>query len=176
MPATIEDVSVYGARIKLAGDGPAPSIEGPVDGAIRFTPYTPLAVTELPLTIQNIGRDEKGAFIGCRFRVDEPAHYRLVADLVFANSERWTSFQKSRRVNIGLVRGTIWFFGVAFFQTGRGLGYLMREVRRKEDPNVKQLILMAQTMRDQEEAATTSAKKTGRRRSDRKKAAAGASS
>ncbi|MCW5697564.1 MAG: UDP-forming cellulose synthase catalytic subunit [Bauldia sp.] len=173
IPATIEDVSVHGARIKLAGEGAMPTIEGPVDGAIRFTPYTPLPVTELPLTIQNIGRDEKGPFIGCRFRVDEPAHYRLVADLVFANSERWTSFQKARRVNIGLVRGTIWFYGVALYQTGRGLGYLMREIRRREDPNVKQLILMAQTMREQDGVSPA---KPSRRRSDRKKAAAGAQS
>ena len=67
--------------------------------------------------------------VGCRYAAIEPAHHRLVADLVFANSAQWTQFQLSRRGNPGLMRGTIWFFGLALFQTYRGLVYLVRSLR-----------------------------------------------
>ena len=49
--------------------------------------------------------------------------HSLVADLIFANSQQWTEFQLSRRGNPGLLRGTFWFFGLAFYQTSRGLMY-----------------------------------------------------
>ncbi len=125
------------------------------EGIIRFTPHTDLPSHELPLALQNTGRDDGQTFVGCRFVLREPVHYRLVADLVFANSERWTTFQKARRAKVGLLRGTIWFFGVAIYQTARGLGYLIQEVRRKEDPNVEQLIQIAQAMREHDQSVVT---------------------
>jgi cellulose synthase (UDP-forming) len=56
----------------------------------------------------------------------------MISDLVFSNSDQWVKFQLSRRNNIGILKGTIWFFGVALFQTGRGLTYLIRSLKREK--------------------------------------------
>jgi cellulose synthase (UDP-forming) len=67
--------------------------------------------------------------VGCQYEAISPEHHRLIADLVFANSAQWTQFQLSRRGNPGLLRGTLWFFGLALYQTYRGLVYLTRSLR-----------------------------------------------
>jgi cellulose synthase (UDP-forming) len=153
VPGTIMDVSVHGARIQLVEGFPDDSA-GPIAAAVRFKPYTALDSNELPLTIQNIGRNERGPFVGCRFAIAEPVHYRLVADLVFANADQWTAIQKAKRVNIGLLRGTLWFYGTALFQTARGIGYFIRSFKKKEpQADVQALIQLAERMREQEGAA-----------------------
>jgi cellulose synthase (UDP-forming) len=55
--------------------------------------------------------------------IEKPAHRKMIADLVFANADQWSEFQKDRHYDIGVLRGTLWFFMVAFYQTGRGLSY-----------------------------------------------------
>ncbi|MCW5715572.1 MAG: UDP-forming cellulose synthase catalytic subunit [Bauldia sp.] len=149
-PATIADVSVHGARIQVVGVDDS-ELRGIVEGAVRFTPYSELSTNVLPLTVQNISRDDKGIALGCRFAIAEPVHYRLVADLVFANSERWTAMQKARRINIGLFRGTLWFYWTALFQTGRGLGYLVRAIGKQPEPDVTRLIQLAERMRQEDQ-------------------------
>lgn len=53
----------------------------------------------------------------------------MIADLIFANSSQWSQFQESRRYNPGIIRGTIWFIGLALYQTSRGLVYFFRSAR-----------------------------------------------
>ena len=67
--------------------------------------------------------DDDGLLLGCRFMTEKAEHRRMIADLVFANADQWSEFQKNRHYDIGVLRGTLWFFMVAFYQTGRGLSY-----------------------------------------------------
>jgi cellulose synthase (UDP-forming) len=67
--------------------------------------------------------DDKGLLLGCRFMIEKSEHRKMIADLVFANADQWSEFQKNRHYDIGVLRGTLWFFMVAFYQTGRGLSY-----------------------------------------------------
>ena len=71
--------------------------------------------------------------IGCRFMPAGAIHYRLIADLIFANSDQWKTFQESRRVNIGIFRGIAWFCTLSLYQTGRGMGYLLRRIGALKD-------------------------------------------
>ncbi|WP_455274025.1 UDP-forming cellulose synthase catalytic subunit [Rhizobium herbae] len=121
-PATIDDVSVYGARINVY----AKSIGSPaVDtrGLIRFTPHGRDTAEILPVAVRNTQADGDIVTMGCRYLPEVARDHSLVADLIFANSQQWTEFQLSRRGNPGLFRGTLWFFGLAFYQTSRGLAY-----------------------------------------------------
>jgi cellulose synthase (UDP-forming) len=128
VPATIEDVSVGGARIRVPGEA-MEGIERGAPSSVRFTPQSDIGADTLPLAIRSIVREGNAAFLGCRFMPTGATDYRLIADLIFANSEQWSQFQQSRRLNIGIVRGTIWFLGLSIFQTFRGLAYLIRRLR-----------------------------------------------
>ena len=97
--------------------------------AYASPPQSDIGADTLPFAIRSIVRDGNAAFLGCRFMPTGATDYRLIADLIFANSEQWSQFQQSRRVNIGIVRGTIWFLGLSIFQTFRGLTYLFRRLR-----------------------------------------------
>jgi cellulose synthase (UDP-forming) len=55
--------------------------------------------------------------------IERSEHRKMIADLVFANADQWSDFQRNRHYDIGVLRGTLWFFMVAFYQTGRGLSY-----------------------------------------------------
>ena len=125
--ATIVDVSVRGARIQVAAKE-ATNLAVESKAAIRFQPYTGGKPGVLPLVVRNTEADGQTVAIGCRYAAIEPSHHRLIADLVFANSAQWTQFQLSRRGNPGLLRGTIWFLGLAMFQTSRGLTYFFRRL------------------------------------------------
>jgi cellulose synthase (UDP-forming) len=127
-PATMENVSAQGARIQ-AFQFPADTIFVDTPAAIRFRPYGAEADEELPVLIRNVQDSGDLAHIGCRFAASEARHHYLVADLIFANSNQWSDFQLARRYNPGLVRGTLWFLGTAFYQTSRGLVYLLRGIR-----------------------------------------------
>jgi cellulose synthase (UDP-forming) len=128
VPATIEDVSYGGAKIRF---GSAKRLQGLASGAIatiRFQPHGQEEMKELPLRVRTI-TNEDGVFLGTQFMPGTAEHHRLIADLIFANSDQWTQFQRSRRRNPGILRGTFWFLGTAFWQTGRGLVYLVRAMR-----------------------------------------------
>jgi cellulose synthase (UDP-forming) len=93
---------------------------------LRFTPYGGDHEEVLPVDIRNVENLGNVVAIGCRFMPEEARHHSLVADLIFANSNQWSDFQVSRRYNPGLLRGSLWFLGVAVYQTSRGLLYFLR--------------------------------------------------
>ncbi|UOM35990.1 UDP-forming cellulose synthase catalytic subunit [Acuticoccus sp. I52.16.1] len=125
IPARIDDVSVNGARIMVPANA-LRSIQAGERIIMRFQPLAPLPSNELPLTVRSVVRDEGGMALGSEFSVDDVRQYKMVADLIFANSDEWSRFQASRRKNIGVTRGVIEFIRVAVFQTVRGLSYLTR--------------------------------------------------
>jgi len=131
-PATLENVSAHGARMQVFGI----EEEAPVGAAaeLRFVPYGAEHEEVLPVDIRNHENLGTVVAIGCRFMPEVARHHALVADLIFANSKQWSDFQVSRRYNPGLVRGTLWFLGIALYQTSRGLLYLLRSMGgRKEE-------------------------------------------
>jgi len=131
-PATLENVSAHGARMQVFGI----EEEAPVGAAaeLRFVPYGAEHEEVLPVDIRNHENLGNVVAIGCRFMPEVARHHALVADLIFANSKQWSDFQVSRRYNPGLVRGTLWFLGIALYQTSRGLLYLLRSMGgRKEE-------------------------------------------
>jgi cellulose synthase (UDP-forming) len=87
----------------------------------------------LPMAVRDVRADGQGYLLGCRFNPVSAQHHRLIADLIYANSAQWSQFQQSRRVNIGVVRGTFWFLRLAIYQTGRGLAYFVRQYTRSKD-------------------------------------------
>lgn len=127
--ATIEDVSVHGARVQVFGQ--LPELTQDMMGELQFQTFAEKREGGLPILIRNFERTPDGGFIGCRYRPSIPDHHRFVADLIFANSNQWTQFQLSRRGNPGLLMGTIRFFRMALFQTYRGLVYLWRAARTR---------------------------------------------
>jgi len=137
-PATIDDGSVGGARVRPNANVTMPEIERGQAAALRFKPLAGnITIDTLPFTLRNIERDADGLLIGGQFAPSEPQHYRLISDLIFASSEQWKKFQDSRRKNPGVLRGTINFVRLSIFHTGRGLSYLVhlhklwRERRRQ---------------------------------------------
>ncbi|MGO4570418.1 UDP-forming cellulose synthase catalytic subunit [Microvirga sp. 2TAF3] len=121
--AMIQDVSVGGASLRLSQSG-LPGLKKGALGTLEFTPYSKLPINQLPMEVRKMSMDEKGVLIGCRFLTETPEHHQLIADLVFANADQWSEFQKRRHQDIGILRGTLWFLTVAIYQTGRGLAYL----------------------------------------------------
>ncbi|KKB75959.1 cellulose synthase [Devosia soli] len=93
---------------------------------LRFTPLANIGADELPVFIRQVTQEGKGVVFGCRYMPERGSHYRLIADLIYANSGNWQMRQSARQVNIGIIRGTVRFLGIALYQTGRGLGYLLR--------------------------------------------------
>ncbi|HEV7415302.1 MAG TPA: glycosyltransferase family 2 protein, partial [Tianweitania sediminis] len=141
LPGTIEDVNVYGARIVLYGHDASAAKISDVSG-VRFKTYFDAEQHVLPMTVRNVRTLGETTAVGCLFSPAAPMHQKLIADLVFADSSQWTQFQMSRRGNPGLVRGSIRFFGLALFQTYRGLVYLFRSTRSEQEaaltpPNVQ---------------------------------------
>jgi cellulose synthase (UDP-forming) len=130
-PATIEDVSVHGARLTVFGKLPEAVASGG-KGEVRFKPHAEVPEDRLPIDIRNVQPAEQGASVGCRYDPQRTAHYQLIADLIFANSSQWSEFQQARRVNPGVIKGTLWFFGLCIFQTGRGLVYFSRRLSGRE--------------------------------------------
>jgi cellulose synthase (UDP-forming) len=134
-PATIDDVSVYGARINVyAKTIGSPSVD--TRGLIRFTPHGRETAEILPVAIRNTQVDGDIVTMGCQYLPEAARDHSLVADLIFANSQQWTEFQLSRRGNPGLFRGTLWFFGLAFYQTSRGLAYFFSKRGASSKPRV----------------------------------------
>ncbi|PVE24248.1 cellulose synthase catalytic subunit (UDP-forming) [Microvirga sp. KLBC 81] len=121
--ASVRDISVGGARL-LVPPSTEPRLKKGAHGTLEFMPYANLPMQKMPVEIRKVGMDDKGLLLGCRFLIDSPEHHRLIADLVFANADQWSTFQKRRHQDIGVLRGTLWFFMVSLYQTGRGLSYL----------------------------------------------------
>ena len=135
--ATIEDVSVNGARVLVFGAGLDEFAKGDVS-AIRFKKFADGAEGVLPVAVRNFERTTDSIAVGCYYFPSEANHHRLIADLLFANSKQWEQFQLSRRGNPGLIMGTLRFLRMAFFQTFRGLVYLGRTLRGRPQSNATQ--------------------------------------
>jgi cellulose synthase (UDP-forming) len=130
--ASIEDVSVHGARLHVFDKQLEQSLVG-VEGEVRFRPFSGADLETLPLVVRNIQPTDGLLAVGCQYVPKSALDHRLIADLMFANSAQWTQFQEGRRRNPGLIRGTIWFVGLAFYQTSRGLVYFFRSMRPERE-------------------------------------------
>lgn len=132
LKGTIENVSANGARVVVPGAELEDLAQG-AEAALRFRTFATDADGVLPVAIRNFERTADGIAIGCRYRPQEAAHHKLVADLIFANSKQWEEFQLSRRGNPGLLRGTFWFLRLALYQTYRGIVYFLRDIRGRSE-------------------------------------------
>jgi cellulose synthase (UDP-forming) len=131
VPGTIDDVSVNGIRVQLLGNlTDQLSIDMASD--VRFKTSATGEMGDLPIQVRNVRKQAGETAVGCLFMPDDPTDHTLIADLIFANSSQWTKFQLDRRGNPGLIKGTIWFFGVAIFQTYRGFSYLARQITGRD--------------------------------------------
>ncbi|MDW6023489.1 UDP-forming cellulose synthase catalytic subunit [Mesorhizobium sp. BAC0120] len=128
---TIEDVSVHGMRARFFSEKPLPLNIGDA-ATLRFKTYFDGELHTLPLTIRNTQKQAEAIEIGVSYAPNAPFHHRLVADLIFANSDQWTQFQLSRRGNPGLAKGTLWFLGLAIYETYRGSVYFGRWMLSRE--------------------------------------------
>ncbi|SEP68393.1 cellulose synthase (UDP-forming) [Devosia sp. YR412] len=121
---TMTNVSSGGLAIQLPGGAAGLGRGAPT--VVRFTPLSDIGANELSLFVRSATSEGKGVVLGCRYMPETGTDYRLMADLLYANSANWQQRQRSRQVNIGIIRGTIQFLGIAVYQTGRGLGYFLR--------------------------------------------------
>jgi cellulose synthase (UDP-forming) len=136
-PASIEDVSVHGARLHIFNKH-FDAVQVGALGEIRFRPYSGADLETLPLIVRNIEPSGDITNLGCQYQPKSALDHRLIADLIFANSDQWTQFQASRRRNPGLIRGTIWFLGLSLYQTSRGLVYFFRSMRPEREEHRQQ--------------------------------------
>jgi cellulose synthase (UDP-forming) len=125
--ASIEDVSVHGARLNVFNKDMG-LVKIGSEAIVRFQPYSGTEMVTLSVIIRNIEQMGDITTIGCQYVPKGAADHRLIADLVFANSDQWTKFQQARRRNPGIIRGTVWFLGLSLYQTSRGLLYLFKGV------------------------------------------------
>ncbi|WP_421091323.1 UDP-forming cellulose synthase catalytic subunit [Pseudochrobactrum sp. MP213Fo] len=122
--STINDVSANGMHITIyAGDVSSLSIGQ--ETSARFITHAEQQSGNLPIEIRNVKREGDLLSVGCLYKPKNAAHHRLVADLIFANSARWSEIQRERRTNPGVLHATIWFLALSLYQTGRGLSYFL---------------------------------------------------
>lgn len=122
--ATIDDVSANGMRINAyAGD--ASSLTVNQETFARFITHADKPSGNLPIEIRNVTRQGDIISVGCLYKPRNAMHHRLVADLNFANSDRWSEIQRERHTNPGVLRATVWFLILSLYQTGRGLAYFL---------------------------------------------------
>jgi cellulose synthase (UDP-forming) len=121
-PVVTENVSVDGVAIRVLSKEfdrlPVNSI-----GEIAFETSIAMPAGTLPVRVVRLAPDAKGLVLGCRYEPSEPLHSRIIADLAFSDAGIWSSFQKARRQNMGVIYGTLRFLRLAVFQTSRGLSY-----------------------------------------------------
>ncbi|WP_182085920.1 UDP-forming cellulose synthase catalytic subunit [Aureimonas sp. ME7] len=136
LPGTIENVSVSGIAARVVGSLPADFEKG-AKAVLRVRIDREIGGDTIPIRIARIMRDADSKVLGCSFEPEGAHHNRLMAELIFADSGQWRAFQLARRRNPGLLRGSLWFFGVCFYQTFRGLGYLLKGAGRKPAASVQ---------------------------------------
>ncbi|KKB07372.1 UDP-forming cellulose synthase catalytic subunit [Devosia chinhatensis] len=126
---TITNVSSGGLGVRLAAGSAGLARGAPT--TLRFNPLSDTGANELAIFIRSVSPETKGAVLGCRYMPERGQDYRLIADLLYANSATWQQRQRSRQINIGIIRGTVRFLAIASYQTARGLSYLLRFGRGK---------------------------------------------
>ncbi len=128
LPAAIENVSANGAAIRLTETEVSLARLEVIN--LKISTLGPIKEDPiLPCMVRHVTLSNSGTLIGVRYQATTATHFQLVADLLFANSDQWTAMQNARRVNPGLIRGTIWFYGLSLRETARGLFYFWRSVR-----------------------------------------------
>ena len=132
-PASIENVSVGGAKLHVFGRD-LPNFQIGFAGSIRFRLHNSQETVVTPIMVRRTARQGEITEVGIEYKPRNPTDHRGIADLIFANSTQWQSFQTGRRRNPGLLRGTLWFLALALFQTSRGLVYFFRSLRGKARP------------------------------------------
>ena len=133
--AVIENVSANGARIRVPD--PAANVSRLDRIEVRVLPSPGGADPILPCMVRHIASSDGSVVLGVRYLATTATHYQVVAELLFGNSDQWTEMQAARRVNPGLLRGTLWFYGLAFRETARGLFYFGRAIKRQPLPELQ---------------------------------------
>ncbi|SMQ60133.1 cellulose synthase (UDP-forming) [Devosia lucknowensis] len=121
---TIMDVSSTGMSVKLRSN--RSGISKDTMTGLRFTPYSKIEEPEMTVDIRNAVMGENGTVLGCQYVLKTANDYRLMADLLYANSAQWTERLNSKRANIGIIEGLARFLWIALYQTSRGLAYLVK--------------------------------------------------
>ncbi|WP_137151250.1 UDP-forming cellulose synthase catalytic subunit [Devosia sp. FKR38] len=93
---------------------------------LRFEPYSAIENPEMALDVRNVVTSENGTLLSCQFVLNTPNDFRLMADLLYANSEQWSERLNSKRINVGIIEGVLRFLWIALYQTSRGLSYYVR--------------------------------------------------
>ena len=135
-PIVTENASVDGVALRVLSQVPAQLTVGS-EPQISFETTIDMPRASLPVRVTRQIVDEKGVLLGCRYLADEPLHSRMIADLAFADAERWTLFQQARRRNMGVIIGTLRFVRIALFQTSRGLSYFFGLYRLRNSAAAK---------------------------------------
>jgi cellulose synthase (UDP-forming) len=135
-PASIEDVSVSGARVDIFNRDMELMDVGS-EATLRFLTHRGGQTAELTMVIRNRQSFGEITTIGGQYIPHNLNDHSWIADLIFANSAQWADFQKSRRHNPGMLKGTGWFIWMAFYQTGRGLVYFTKGFRLQRDAKRK---------------------------------------
>jgi cellulose synthase (UDP-forming) len=126
IPVMIEDGSMSGVRI-LVKRGGIGAIAPGTQGEVRFVPSKPLPSDRMPVVVRDVGVLTNGdTQIGCSVAPTEPAHARLLADLVYSDSARWQALLLRRRVEVGVVRGTLFVIFKSLVHAIRGISYIYR--------------------------------------------------
>ncbi|MEJ8571573.1 UDP-forming cellulose synthase catalytic subunit [Microbaculum marinum] len=122
--ATVLDASTGGVRLSIPGVESGRIEEGSTLLLRLVRPRSEAANQPIELTVQRATHNGEGVVLGCRVASPTADDFRVIADMIYADSSKWSEFQNRRRVNIGVLWGTIQFLFMAIFQTGRGLTYL----------------------------------------------------
>jgi cellulose synthase (UDP-forming) len=135
-PIATENASVDGVALRVISSA-LDKLPIGSEALISFETTIDMPRGTLPVRVMRRSSDEKGVLLGCRYLPTEPLHSRMIADLAFADAERWTQFQNARRQNMGVVFGTLRFLRIALFQTGRGLSYFFGLYRLRRSSEVR---------------------------------------
>jgi cellulose synthase (UDP-forming) len=134
--AMIENVSSNGARIRIPQATANVSRLDRIE--VRIAPLSPLSADPLlPCMVRQVVSGDGSVFLGVRYLATTAVHYQLIADLLYGNSDQWTEMQAARRINPGLLRGTIWFWGLGIQETVRGLRNFVGAAKRPSVPTLQ---------------------------------------
>lgn len=126
VPVMIEDGSMSGVRLMVKRGGVGTIVSG-THCALRFTPSKPLPSDRMPIIVRDVGVMTNGDIqLGCSSDPTEPVHDRLLADLVFSDSARWQALLIKRRVEVGVIRGTLFVIITSAVHAIRGISYIYR--------------------------------------------------
>ncbi len=128
LPATVENVSVHGMLINIFEPGLAP-VAKDTTATIRVKPHSEGVPETMSINIVRSVKKDGFTSVGSTFSPKQAVDHRLIADLIFANSEQWSEIQRVRRKNPGLIKGTVTFMAIAIYQTQRGLFYFFRSLK-----------------------------------------------